>query len=534
MIKVKKTDSIVDIIIKMKDEKEKKIIIDFPFWHPILHNYTSLKILKTKAGNKELIISTNDITSKKIWKKLWIKYSLISNPDIVWNNYSFWEYFIYTIKSFFKNISENTFTKSENSPFAKYHKLYSDWKISYFIWFLIISILLLFSVFYFAVNKTYVYIKPEIDVKFRNKNFIFKEKPEESAFNWENIIKLKKIEETVHLSDTFWTTWIKTENIINAKWKVIIYNLFPEKTSLMKNTRLQTETWVVFLIWEEIDIPEAKTINWEIIPWKKEIKVNARVKDANWKIIWKRWNIKAKTKLFLPWLKENKDKIYAIAKTNFSGWSDDYKKILEEDDIKNAKEMLRTRIEKLWLKKLKEKLKEENKINSVNYEILGTNNIIKYSDFEVSWIDSLKVWEERKNFKLFWTIKAKTYIYNKELLLNKLKNSIKTNVLEEVEEISSINEKSLAIALELNRSENPLEIKATVQIETFYIQNFLSKENSYVERLKNQIIWKDKQTAEKILINNPKISNASIKIRPFFINKVSNLTENIEFKILEK
>jgi hypothetical protein len=66
MIKVHKNDSIVDIIIKIKNNKEKEIILEFPFGHPILHNYTSLRILKTKAEKRDLIIITNDITAKKI------------------------------------------------------------------------------------------------------------------------------------------------------------------------------------------------------------------------------------------------------------------------------------------------------------------------------------------------------------------------------------------------------------------------------------------------------------------------------------
>jgi CRISPR/Cas system CSM-associated protein Csm2 small subunit len=49
MIKIHKHDSIVDIIIKIKDNKEKDIVLEFPFLHPVLHNYTSLKILKNKA-----------------------------------------------------------------------------------------------------------------------------------------------------------------------------------------------------------------------------------------------------------------------------------------------------------------------------------------------------------------------------------------------------------------------------------------------------------------------------------------------------
>jgi len=42
-----------------------------------------------------------------------------------------------------------------------------------------------------------------------------------------------------------------------------------------------------------------------------------------------------------------------------------------------------------------------------------------------------------------------------------------------------------------------------------------------------------KEKAEKRLINESKISNARIEIRPFFVDKVSKYLSNIEF-IIEK
>ncbi len=535
MIKVKKTDSIVDIILKMKYEKEDKIVLEFPFWHPVLHNYTSLKILKTKAEDKEIIISTNDLTAKKIGKKIGIKYSLSSNPDLIWHNYSFWEYFLYAIKSYFKDLGDTILEKWKYNSFSKYQKLYWNWKISYFISFLIISIVLLFFVFYFAVNKTYVYIKPEIEVRERATNFVFKEYSDEESVIDEDIIKLKKIQNTVNIRDTFWTTWVKPEDISNSKWKVTIYNLYKEEIELIKNTRLQTNNSVVFLIQKNIVIPKAEIKNWILVEWKLNLEVVARTKDADWKISWKNWNIAKWTKLFLPGLKgEDRKNIYAISSENFKWWKDSYKKILTKQDIENAKKLLKKKLEKKWLSKLKNDLKKENDVNDINYEILETKNIIKYYDFEVTWLENLEIWKQIDKFELFWTLKTETYIYNKELLLGKLKSIIKDNVLNNVEEILGIDEKSLSVVLELSRKEKPFQIKATVQIDVFFIQNFLNKKNSYTLKLKNLIIGKDKDEAEKILINNKKISNANIKIRPFFINKVSKLSENIEFKIVNE
>ena len=60
MIKIHRKDSIIDIIIKINNCKEKEIVLDFPFSHPIIHSYTSLKILKNKF-QKELSLKLKKI-----------------------------------------------------------------------------------------------------------------------------------------------------------------------------------------------------------------------------------------------------------------------------------------------------------------------------------------------------------------------------------------------------------------------------------------------------------------------------------------
>lgn len=536
MIKVNKNDSIVDIIIQIRNCKEKEIILEFPFSHPVLHNYTSLKILKTKAGKKNIIIITNDKTAKKIWKKLGIQYSLINSPDLLEYNYSFWEYFWYTIKKYFSNIKNYKQKNLDNNILYKYQKKYWNAKIGFFIGFLSISIILLLFIFYFAVNKTYVYIRPEIEIELKHKNFVFKyfdRKVDEIELD-DNVIKLKKIEKEVSLKSNFWTSGIKWDEAEIAKWTVILYNLSNENIKLKKNTRLQSASWVVFLLENWINIPKTIIKDWEKNIWETTAKVTARVLDANWKITWKRWNVKAGTLLVIPWLSsENQKNIYAKTKINFTWWKENYIKILTENDIKNAKEMLKLTLEKKAIKDIKAELEKDNEINNVKYEILWTDKIINFSDYKIEWLDNLKIWDEIGKFELFWSLKITTYIYNRELLISKMTKDIKAHVLTENENLENINNESLKIVKELSRTTKPFSIKATAEIEALFIQNFLNQKSSYVNKLKNQIIWLNKDKAEKILINNEKISNADIKIKPFFIQNISNIDDNIIFEVKE-
>jgi hypothetical protein len=57
-------------------------------------------------------------------------------------------------------------------------------------------------IFYFAVNKTYITITPEIIIKTRAKNFIFKEDESDSIEN-SNVIILKNVSKLVYLKEKF-------------------------------------------------------------------------------------------------------------------------------------------------------------------------------------------------------------------------------------------------------------------------------------------------------------------------------------------
>jgi len=130
MIKVSNKDSIIDIIKKIESSKKNEIVLEFPIWNSILHNYTSLKILKNKVKNKNLVIVTSDVNAKKIWKNLWIKFSIIKDEKVIKNidllkyNYTFFEYLNFLLKSYYKEGKNFILQKKDNSFVnSKYDKI---------------------------------------------------------------------------------------------------------------------------------------------------------------------------------------------------------------------------------------------------------------------------------------------------------------------------------------------------------------------------------------------------------------------------
>lgn len=526
----------------MNHEEEDKIILEFPFWHPILHNQTSLRILKNNTKKKDLVIITSDKTAKNIGKKLWIKYSLTSNEDLIDYNYTYSEYLRYLLKNYireFKNFF--LFQKEENLQREIKRKIQqNNGKIIFFLIALFISIALLIFVFYFAVNKTYVYIKPEMTVKTVWKNLVFREVKSDTAQPANNEILLKRVDKLIYMSQTFGTSGVDETNVKKSRGQVTLYNLFPEKVRLRPNTRIATIEWYVFTLDKSIDLPPSTNDGWAVVPGTKTAWVKAATHWLDGKIIGSKWNIPKDTLMNLPGLKEDKDKIYAKSLAKFTWGDDNFVKVLSKQDIENAKIIFEAKLKSEALNKLKEQIKLDNKNNNVNYEILLLPTqkeeyipSTQYSDMKIHGIEDLKIWDKMENFEFKWSIKITSFTYNTKEVLNHLSSVIKWALLKEIESIHEIDEKSLRIAYVIKSNKAPYSIKATAQVEAIYLHNFLSSTNNYVEKLKFTIAGLKKEVAHNILLNNPKISDVKIETRPFFMDNISSLPNNIHFKVIE-
>ena len=558
MIKVNKTDSIIDIIQKIQKEESDDIIIDFPFWHPILHNYLSLKILKNKAWSKQLTIVTKDLTSRNIGKRLWINFSIVKDDNFIeysWkakiinHNLTFFEYLKFEIKNYIKMFFYFISKSSKVDEFRKYSlKYYQKSWVWIFILILLLSIFVFFIVLFFVINKTYIYIKPEINVKTVAYNFIFKDLWNKEDMVLDNrVIKIKKISKVVNLEEKFQTSWINPANSKKSTWKVIFYNSFAEDITLKPKSRIENKNWLLFETKETITIPSASIdSNWKISPWILKVDVIAKDYDSNWRYIGSRWNsIKMKDRFSLPWLKgEDKTKIYAEAISKFAWWDDIYEKVLWETDIENAKIIFEDKLKKEWLKELKSYLELENNTNNVTFEVLSYDDIFKNVKINISEPKDIKTWDKLNYFTLKWTLEFSSYVYNKDLVINKLKNIVNEKMvreekvinwetkIDEIEKLLSIDTNSLRITNIVYETNYPkLEVKLTLEIDALIYKNFLNENSAYVQRLKNWIYGIPEKDAEKILLNDKNIRSVNIDIQPFFMTNISNIENNVIFEI---
>ena len=544
MIKIKKEDNLYDIIKKIdKSKSDKQIVLQIPFWHPILYNYISLKSIKNKVLDKRIIISTSDIASKKIWKPLWIKYSIIQDNDFIDNrknllkyNYTFFEYFKYELKKYLNRFlsifSKNKKINDIKKQYEKYYKQKTNF--TFFIIILLTVSLIFLYIFYFVLNKTNVYVTPAIKVQTKSQNFIFSEKISEDISDPRYQL-ISKINKTIELEESFKTSWIKQEEKYKAKWEVEFINNLETPIKLLPHTRLLSGSGVLYETLEWTSIPSAKkNNNWILIPWITKAKITSKFKDNNWEFTWEKGNINEIWEMLtIPGLKDDENNVFAKNISPIIWWENTHIKIIWINDIENAKEIMLEKLKKTVIDNIYKELKQKNEANNITYKIIWVDNIYDFKNINIELTRDFKEEEKVENFKLRWIITASTYIYNIDSVISKLKTEIEVSIIPEKENILFINDQSIRVSNVLIREDKPFYLKATVEIEVFLSYNFENESDNYVKRLKSTISWIDKIEAEKILINEEKISNVKIDVRPFFLNNISSFFDNIKFVIEE-
>lgn len=542
-IKINQSDSIYDICKKIEeiDSKEDSFYLETDY-NEALKNYLNLKILISRFINKKFVIVTSNKEIKKIWEKLGIKYfyksdeiefdEKFSKTNVLRHNFTFFEYLKYEIKRellkyFF------LFSKKAKKTYKNRNKSQSS-HVFLLVIGLIASLSLLSFIFYFAVSKTYIYIKPELSVKTVSRNVAYSEKNESWVFDSKNVIKVNPIWQETLLDYVFNVSSIDINSAQNAYWKVEIYNELSTEQIFKPNTRFVTENWIIFRSNEWIKVPKTtKNEEWKVEIWKTEATLIADLYDNSGKIIWSRWNIKSSTILTIPGLKFNRDKIYAKTMWDFGWWAEPKVHVLTEDEYKKFTWIIQEKLKTKALNELKDKIKDMNQKSATNFEIIPINNILQYSESVINMWSWIKIGDKMEEIKLSWKISLNTYVYDKASTIFYLRNILNENILLWTEKLIWINDNSLRITNILSQTVNPFYMKATTELDSTISYNFEDPTNNLTRKLKNLILNTSKKEATSILLNDPNIANVKIEFSPFWLSSVSNNPDNVEF-IIEK
>lgn len=540
-IKIQNNDSLFDIFKKI----QKATNSSSSFYLEVednnaLRNYLNLKLLIFKFAGKKFAIITSNKDLKKIGASLWIKYfyksdeiefdEKFSKTNVLRHNFTFSEYLKYEMKRIFlKNFfilekkAKKTYKNKSNTPQSHLFLL--------IIW-LVLSFSLLSFIFYFAVSKTFVYITPELWIKTVSRNIVFSEKDNNNVFDSKNVVKVNPISMDVSIDSPFHVSTIDEASAKNAYWIVEIYNELNTEQIFKPNTRFVSDDWLIFRSSEWIKVPPtSRGWSWETIVGKSETTLIADMYDNMWKIIWIRWNIPLWTTLTIPWLKFNREKIYGKTKEAFKDWLDPKVHVLTQQEFDNFSQIMADKIKTKSLEDLKTKIKSMNTMWGSNFLILPIDNILKYNIGKIDIMNWAKIGDKIDEVTLHCSWSLSTFVFDKSATIFFLKSVLNENILLWTEKLIWINDDSLRITNILSQSVGPFYMKATTELDSKISYNFEDSTNNLTRKLKNLIANTNKQEATSILLNDSNISTVKIEFSPFWLTKVSNNPDNIEFII---
>lgn len=123
-------------------------------------------------------------------------------------------------------------------------------------------------------------------------------------------------------------------------------------------------------------------------------------------------------------------------------------------------------------------------------------------------------------------------MYDKDTALTYLKNVLNETLLLGTEKLISVSDDSLRISNVLVQNSNgQFYMKATTELDGTISYNFEDVSNNLTKKLKNLIANSTEKDATSILVNDPNISKVKITFSPFWLTRVSNNPDNIEFII---
>lgn len=147
-------------------------------------------------------------------------------------------------------------------------------------------------------------------------------------------------------------------------------------------------------------------------------------------------------------------------------------------------------------------------------------------------LNNIKIGDKIDEVTIRGTIKLQTFVYDKAVALTYLKNVLNETLLLGTEKLIAVDEKSIKITNVLTKnSTKSFYMKATTELNGTISYNFEDVSNNLTKKLKNLIANTTEKDATSILLNDPNISNVKISFSPFWLTRVSNNIDNIEFII---
>lgn len=130
------------------------------------------------------------------------------------------------------------------------------------------------------------------------------------------------------------------------------------------------------------------------------------------------------------------------------------------------------------------------------------------------------------------SVKISTFTYDRSATLFYLKTILNESLLFGTEKLIGVNDESLRITNTVSKTTTPqFSLKGTTELDATISYNFEDASNNLTRKLKNLIVGTSPKEATSLLLNDNNIASVKITFSPFWLTRVSNNPDNIEFII---
>jgi hypothetical protein len=464
---------------------------------------------------------------------VWIKAEYdktFEKKNILAHNMSMWEYFVYEVKRWFGYIRFFLVQR-----FFRQEKIHHIRKTSPNLFLmisgLIVSITLLLFIFHFAVSKTFVHITPQISIRPISANIVYAINGNSgSLFQAKNNIIMKKVTLPVEYEMQFNLDTVDPNSTTAAQWTVIIFNELDADQALKPQTRFITQNGEVFRTRDWINVPASKTLNGITEIWSVEAVLIADLNDEAGKVIGQRGNIPNGTDLTIPWLKFNRDKVYAKAKESFHGWADPKVHIVSEGEIKKFQWIVREQLYNKARERIQQYLDENKKSSGEDYALLMGDGVT-FDNEKVDISSWQKYGDIANEVSIKWTLSVSALVYDRKSTIAYLTEVFREGLLRWTDKELAIHTDTLRMTNIVSQADDRSRIKATMEMTASITYDFENATNDLTRNMKILIAWLSKKEAISRLINAWHVKEIDITFSPFWIRNVSSNVDNIDFII---
>ncbi len=395
--------------------------------------------------------------------------------------------------------------------------------------FILFSTVLFFLVLYIALPSATVYLKPSLKLQKSSLNVELVEASRIGKITSaeDKVIPLYPVnieyERTIKLTPT--GRIFKGQRSTGT---VTLLNTTSEPRPIVANSRLQTSDGLVFLTRNFVTIPGGSAAR----PGQIGVEVTAREKDAADAYIGARGNI-GPSRFFFPGLsRSNQQLIFATSQDAFKGGTDDYEYFVTKKDLDIGRQKVTAELESSSIAELKKEISKKQTNDGSSLKLFERSDKLIGKNLLNSEVKA-KENERRQEFDSTGRMRANGFYYNEVDLERILLTNLTLKHVSPTEKIIKVQDNSLQINEILETAPEIPRVKVNTSLEGIVAYDFLNTKLELVKQIRDNIIGKTKDEAQRYIDNLKEINEARISLWPIWTPTLPTIPENIKIEVEE-